>query len=423
MTTRKLLNTAALTGVAVAAFCAPTFANAQVDERNVSVRERQKPEYEPLGIRAGSFMVRPEITGEVEFNDNVLATPTNEQDDVIFRVMPSLQVRSDWSRNALGLKARLVNWSYQDFSNEDHTDWDVSGDFRLDVGARGSVTLNAGVGVDHDSRLNAASPAGSDDPVEFSTSTFGILAEQEFNRFKLSGSVDYDEYDYDDVSVLGVPIDQDYRDFQQTEYTVRGDYALPSGGAVFLEGAYNTREYDNTVAFFTPVLVQDSDGYKALIGARLDLTNVLRGEAAVGYLKQKYDDPRLPDASGLAARADLQWFLTGVTTIGFGGSREVGESGIVGSPGVLSSAVYARVDHELRRNIVLSGDVAFRDYEYKGFDRSDEIVQAGVGADYLANRNLRFGVAYRYDDRQSDGLFAGTDYSVNRFILKASARF
>lgn len=433
MKKRSQISLLTWSSVAAAAVLAPTLASAQAApeaDRGVGVRDRYKAEYEPLGIRAGSFLIRPDLQVAAEYNDNVFATGANEEEDTIFRITPSVAINSDWSRNALGLRAQLVDWRHLDFDSEDRTDWSADGTGRFDIGTRSALRFQAGYQNTHESREDAGSPLSLAEPSEYTSAYGGVGFSHQFNRLQIQGDVVFRNYDFDAYkNALGGTTNQDYRDYDRVDYTGRADYALPKGGIVFVEGGYNERTYDQDTTITGVTISQDSDGYRALIGTRLDLTNLLSGEVAVGYMSQDYSDPRLSDATGFAARADLQWFVTGITTIGFGGSREVQESGIFYNPtgttvggGAIVSSVYGRVDHELLRNVVLSGDVAFRDYDYKSFDRTDERIEAGVGVDYLMNRTLRFGLGYRYDDRTSDGLAAGDDFTANRLILSVTAR-
>jgi len=434
MTKRSKISLLTWSGVAAVALLAPAIASAQAAEadRGVGVRDRVKPEYEPLGIRAGAFTIRPEISVNAEYNDNVFASDVAEEADTIFRIVPSVSIDSNWSRNALGLRAKLVDWRYVDFDGEDRTDWSVDGNGRLDIGSRSSLRASAGYENTFESRQDAAAQL-SPEPSEYTSVYGGVGFTHEFNRLQIMGDIMVRNYDFEDyVTILGGAVDQDYRDYDRIDYTARADYALPKGGVVFIEGGYNTREYDQETAFagVGGPLDQNSSGYRALVGTRLNLTNLLSGEVAVGYLNQEYDDDRLSNASGLAVRADLQWFISGITTIGFGGSRDVQESQIFFNPvpggavggGAIVSSVYGRVDHELLRNVVLSGDVAYRDYDYQSFDRKDERIEAGVGVDYLMNRTFKFGVGYRYDDRKSAGAAAGDDFTANRLIFSVTAR-
>ncbi len=43
-------------------------------QRGVPVHEILRPDYDPLGIRVGAFLIRHELTLGLEYNDNIFAT-------------------------------------------------------------------------------------------------------------------------------------------------------------------------------------------------------------------------------------------------------------------------------------------------------------------------------------------------------------
>ena len=67
-------------------------------DRNVTVRQRPKPEYANSPIGYGAFLISPTITASVEGNDNIYATASNTTSDVIFRLQPSVIAQTNWSR-------------------------------------------------------------------------------------------------------------------------------------------------------------------------------------------------------------------------------------------------------------------------------------------------------------------------------------
>ena len=60
---------------------------------------------------------------------------------------------------------------------------------------------------------------------------------------------------------------------------------------------------------------------------------------------------------GAAYAANVEWYATPLTTVSFSARRDVEETGAAGAATYLSSDLGLRVDHELRRNIILSGGV------------------------------------------------------------------
>ena len=81
-------------------------------DEGLAVRSRPHPEYDPLGVRLGAFLVFPRLVATVEGDDNILATPTNTVSDAVFAFAPGFLARSDWNQNAVSLDANLVARQY-----------------------------------------------------------------------------------------------------------------------------------------------------------------------------------------------------------------------------------------------------------------------------------------------------------------------
>jgi hypothetical protein len=64
----------------------------------------------------------------------------------------------------------------------------------------------------------------------------------------------------------------------------------------------------------------------------------------------------------------------------------------------------ARVDHELRRNIILSAYGTTFDYEYQENDREDQTFELGAIATYKMNKRVHWDAFVRNRDRDVSGL-------------------
>lgn len=391
-------------------------------DRGVSVRERGRPEYEALGLSLGTFAVFPTLQIDAENNDNVFAVATGADSDWIVRLKPEVQIASGWSRHALSAYARANISRYQDFDAENFEDWGVGASGRLDI----SRAANLNAGYDYASitepRTSSNAPASTREPISYDLASAFFAASRTSGRVKLSGRGDVREFDYQDAVTLGGTIvDQDNRDRTITSLTGRADVALSPDTALFVQAATNKRDYDTAVSGVLPA--RDSDGYELLAGANFEVGAVARGEIAVGYISQEFDAAAYDQIDGFGARAQLEWFPTQLTTVTGYGSRTIEDSGIVGSGGYLSSSAGLRIDHELRRNILVNVDASLSRDEYEGIDRDDDRFQVSVGGTYLLNRNLGISVAASHFEQTSGGLAAGSEFDVNRLTATLVAQF
>src|SRR5919206_3265727 len=122
-------------------------ARAQEPQRNESVFQRARPDYDPLGVRAGAFRIFPRAEVAEACNDNIFATKNNEVDDFITLLRPQIRAESDWGRHALGFQAGAENGRYFDHTGEDYLDGYVSTDGRIDIVH--NTFLRTGLGWQH----------------------------------------------------------------------------------------------------------------------------------------------------------------------------------------------------------------------------------------------------------------------------------
>jgi hypothetical protein len=382
-------------------------------DRNISVRQRPRAEYEALGVHLGGFMLYPRVLGTVEHDSNIYALAANKVDDTIFRVQPELALNSNWSRHALNLYARSTITRYNDFKTEDTDEWQAGANGRLDI--LRDTTLNAGAEFSRLTEPRTATSTQQDSvvPIQYNLDRFNAVFVKEFNRIRITARGDLSKYNYHDGrAASGAAVEQDDRDRDEWVGTLRTDYAISPDTAVFVQGAINKHDYK----LHRPgLLTRDSDGIEVLAGANFELSNLIRGDVGVGYMKQSYDDPAFRDISGLGLRGQLEWFPTQLTTVSMTGSRQVLDSGLINTAGYISTNVAGQVDHELRRNVILTCQISYGDDDYRGLDRKDKHFRVGVSGTYLLNRNIGLTVGYSYYDQNSSGAARGPDYTVNKF--------
>lgn len=354
-------------------------------DRNTSVRERPRPDYQARGVLAGAFTIFPRVTFDAELNDNIYAGPsTLEEGDTVFRIRPEVVVNSGWSVHQLGAYARANFNRFAENETENTDEYALGANLRLDV-VRGS---NIYGGVDYQSltepRTAPTSPVGTVRPTEYDLFTANIGGVHEFNRLRVSGRADFSEYDYDNnVLRNGTPLLQDDRDRDMTTVAGRAEYAVSPATAFFVAGRWNKRDYRLPVG--ADGFNRDSDGYAVTAGVNFDISAVMRGELEVGYLDQDYVDARLPGIDGAAVAGRIEWFPTELTTLTFNVSRSVEEATVAAASGFLSTGGGIAVDHELLRNVLLNASLSYTEDKYRGVDRRDKRTAAALGGSYMMN--------------------------------------
>ena len=389
--------------------------------RNDAVADRARPEFDSKGIRLGAIILRPSLVGEAGTDSNVFNQASNERDDIVLSLKPRLEAETNWSRHSLKGSVGFDDYSYQDNASEDHTDVSVRGEGRLDV-VRGTYLLLGG----RQERLTEGrgapdSPLAAAKPVVYEVRTAYAGAVHEFNRARLSLRVERENLNYKDAPLIGGGVsDQDQRDHTTTTATGRAEYALSPDTAIVAQIAANMREY--TLKPPRAGFNRDSEGASFLVGLNADLSKLVRGELIVGYLQQDYDDPALESAKGLALDANVQYFATPLTTLSVNAHRRVEETLTGGASSYVAGEAEFRVDHELRRNVILTAGAGVLNRDFQGMSRKDDVTRADIGARFLLNRRVELGARWRYERQNSSGPIADPDYDANRFVVSASLR-
>ena len=106
----------------------------------------------------------------------------------------------------------------------------------------------------------------------------------------------------------------------------------------------------------------------------------------------------------------------------FNGARRTVDSGIRTSASSIQTTLGARVDHELYRNIILSGYGELTSYEYDETDRDDDITEFGVIGTYKMNKRVHLNAFARRVDRDRSGTAFAADESFSANLLGISVR-
>jgi hypothetical protein len=391
-------------------------------DRNVSVDQRPHPGYDAVPVPLGGFLLLPKLDGGVEYNDNIYAEDTGQKSDTIWTVNPEVDLQSNWNRNYLGGFVRSATREYSRFGSEDTTDYQVGGQGRLDVAGGGALSAGGDTGELTEPRTSPSTSHGATHPVRYQQSDGFFNAVGVFNRIRLTGRIDLADLDYHNgVDAQGHSVLEDDRDHTDYTYAGKAEYAVSPDTAVYLFGAYNDHQYRLQPP--AAALDRNSHGEQVAGGANFDITKQIRGDIQLGWMQQQFSQAGFRAYSGFSALGNVEWFPSDLTTVTFTGSRAVADSAALGSAIFVASAGAAQVDHELLRNLILTGKVGYEEDAYQGVSRVDHLTNGYVGARYLMNRNVGLTVGYTYIKNDSNGAARGPEYSVNRIMASLNLRF
>lgn len=379
--------------------------NQDTREESVSVRDRDRPEYDAQGRRLGSFNLTASLDLAVTSTDNLFAAadgdPSNV-DDIIYTAAPTIGLSSDWSRHAIAVDAGYLFRAHDEFSNEDADDYYIGANGRFDIGDNTEVHGSTRFGHFVSPRKDPDSPTiGA--PVEYDRSDAGIGASHRFSRLRVSADVTTNERGYEGT--------QSFRDNQETAIRARLDYEFSPRFGLMLQAVADERDYDNSPQF-------DSDGTVYLAGVTLN-TDLMRGEFSVGQFERDYAG--VPNTfDGLALAGSVEWYITQLTTLTFNGRRDADDQiGATSGQPYITEEYGVLVDHELLRNVILTAGYRWGERDYETIARQDDYQHWEVGADYMLNRNAAVRFRYQHDEVDSP---AYRSYDVNDVTVGLTLR-
>jgi hypothetical protein len=397
-----LLSTAAGGLLASTAMAQGNFYNRDKYE---AVLDRAQPEYDPEPIRLGGALVAANASAAAVYNDNIFAAETDEQSDLIARLGLEVDARSNWSRHEIGGSVAAIHREYTDVGDESNTDIRAGLRGRVDVSRQFSVSAGVRVEDRIEPRTAVTNSTRFAEPIDLDRPAANIDAVYANERLQVRAGLGITETDFSDATVrrTGEILDQDYRDNTVTSASARVSYAISPDIAVFGQGRVSEREFDTQQLVGGALRTRDSEGYATEVGVDFELQRLIRGDIAVGYLSEDKKDDFYEDVDGLSVRGELEWFPTRLTTVTLDGVRQVVDMGVSAAPSALETTFGARVDHELRRNIILSANASVGNLDYKDVDREDDIVELGLTGIYKMNKKVHLEAFVRRMDRDTSG--------------------
>jgi hypothetical protein len=151
---------------------------------------------------------------------------------------------------------------------------------------------------------------------------------------------------------------------------------------------------------------RDSDTLRLLPALQFDPTTLIRGSVAVGYRRFRPLTPALPDYSGLLVQAGLGYTMLARTKFDLDLARDVQYSFEDDEPYYLSTGGRLTVTHQLVGPLDLQAfgggqTMAYRQTGTPTEVRRDQVRSYGGGAGYRLRNNMRFGVTWETNRRQS----------------------
>lgn len=383
---------------------------------NETVLARPRPDYDAIGYDMGGFRIFPELVLSAGYDDNIFRTDGNEQGDLITVLRPRIQLRSDFNQHRLDLTAEAAAGFYAEHDSENFLDYRADARGHVDIlrGLRleGALTYERG----HEDRGSPDAGTGVEPATFDRLAALAVLA-AESGIFRYRAGLGTDSVDYHNVPAAGGGIiNNDDRDHTQVDAFGRMSMDVGADFRAFGSARFGRRVF--RAAFDDTGVNRDSAGLSATLGLEYDGGGLWFAQGYAGYRQQAFDDASLSDVAGPIFGGQVTGNVTPLTTVSAALDRDIVDTTVAGASSYWDTAAHLRADHELLRNLILSGALRARQNDFRGIDRSDWITGGGLALRWLFSRSVWLTLDADLDQRTSSGKARGADFTQSRVFLR-----
>lgn len=342
--------------------------------------------YAPVGIRVGSFVLKPSITQSLGYERNRSGGSATSRTFSQTELKGSLV--SDWSRHQLSIEADGLYQRNIGGTGETEPRARLDADLRLDLSDDTIANLTAGYEFERESSTDPNAVDGASVQSGVHAYTAGARVTRDFGLIRGTIGADVERTIYGSAKLAdGSSLSLSDRNNTRGTLTGRIGYELSPALIPYLEASVGRSFYDEK---------RDSLGYErsattlgGRTGVEIDMGEKLRGDLGIGYKRATFDDARLAALGALALDGTVQWSPQRGTELRLGLGTEIEPSTAAGQSGYVSYAATVGLTHELRDNLVarLSAAYTLRDFKSAG-SRNQDIYTAGAGLTWNINRWL-----------------------------------
>ena len=306
-----------------------------------------------------------------------------------------LQARSDWSRHALDLSLAGTGPVSLSGDVEIDPEFEGSASLRLDLADQMTLRLTGTYSFDRvdpeaSEVFSLIDPVNQPDLfIDGDSDRHIVTGEAELSRSlgltSLTGAANIERQFNGDARLTdGTSISQDELDFTRYGGRLRAGYSVSPLFAPFVQGEISQRAMDRRPD--SAGLDRNALRYVLSAGVAYDGGEKLRGELALGYIREDIADDSLADIAGLSISGNLNWSPRRETDVALNLSTSTRTSAAADTSGALSYSSTLAVTHSARSNLDLTGEIRGSYEDVVGAEADTFTAGGTVGATYWFNR-------------------------------------
>ena len=337
--------------------------------------------WQPRGIRVGGFIALPSVDIGAAWLSNIFRSQPARADQA-FDLRPTLRLVSDWRAHALELRA-TGGFSYFDtYPREDDRAYQLEARGRIDVTRRTSIAGLVLHDVVQESRGTLEQRLRGGPRADITTDQAGVDLRHQFNRLTLGLRATVLSREVADTTAAdGTRISNRDRNLTATEQAARATWTFKPTFQVFAETAINQRDF--RAAPLSDGVLRNSTGERYRVGIGFGNTSqIVRGEASVGWGQQRPDDSRLATIDGVIVDANLAWRVDGMNALLLRANTDVIETSSVGSPGGFLRRGSIEWRHAFLKPLIGTAAFGASATSYEGISLEERLTDVALGLEY-----------------------------------------
>ena len=382
----------ALWGAGLCLTCVAASASAQDFDPRTRIEDRPRPEFASPPIAIGAFELVPQVEAGVEYVDNLFASDLIDVDDVIVSVRPSLSVTDRRPDREIRLDLATGYQTFLNNNSEDRLQFLATTRLRFGLGTSTRPFAGAEIRLNDSSQSQVTVGGNINQPLRAFSYGANAGVAQDIGSFTLEGEGRIARNTYDGEYVFRDQVfDVGFGD--NTLYQGRGrvSYSSRPDQRIYVEARYGRFDYDGTLPTAAPGLPavfaadRSGDNFSVVGGVQFQATELLSFDGNVGYSRLSYDDPSQPTIDAVSFEANAYYSPTRLTRFQLQARRTVDGTINPLFSNFLSTGVALRGEHELRRDLILRGDLEYVEYSAGDVGNIGDEFRAVIGALYYVS--------------------------------------
>ncbi len=364
----------------------------------------------PLGF---GVTASPAIEISTKHDDNIWLQDNNRKNKSswITEIAPSISLIANDGLNQYSATYTIKAGRYHSSRDDDYVDHLFSMNSHNEFNYRNQLNLefdymhlheNRGTGLTDNARFIKNSPDEYNDMLIGGNYIYG--GDESNGRIKVEAS--HFEKDYTNNR-------SDTRDYDRDEDTIGGTfyYRIMPKTSLLFEAEYKDINYDNNPLYVDKL---DGDEQKYQVGVTWEATAKTTGTAQIGWTYKGFDSSEYNDENFLSWAFMLGWSPMTYSIIDISSSRYSVETAGQGSY-IENSEYMVAWSHAWSEKINSRLSSRFVNQDYQQSHRDDDVIDFGIGADYIFRRGVVLSLDYDYKNRDSNQ--KNSDYNDNAFML------